>query len=85
MAASGFRRIESRFQSIPLGWGKNDAFSKASASQQLWLLKSLQPLLTQSAHIPPEKYNQYLDNLLIEWCEARTYINWHRSIAQKPF
>ncbi|KAI8881057.1 S-adenosyl-L-methionine-dependent methyltransferase [Backusella circina FSU 941] len=86
MAASGFRRIESRFQSIPLGWGKGkDAFSKACASQQLWLLKSLQPSLSQMTSIAPDKYNQYLDDLAIEWCEARTYINWHRSIAQKPF
>ncbi|OBZ88618.1 Demethylmenaquinone methyltransferase [Choanephora cucurbitarum] len=103
MAESGFRRIQSNFQCIPLGWG----YDKISASQQLQLntknpvrcseyaraacchrleqLKSIQPWFTRENNIEESKYQTYIQQLPTEWFHSKSYINWHRATAQKPY
>ncbi|KAF7728640.1 hypothetical protein EC973_005677 [Apophysomyces ossiformis] len=94
LAINGFRRVESRFHSLPLGWGsshasagntaKCSAFAAGVASQHMFLLRSLQAWLSSVAGMNTEKYNTYISNLPQEWKEAQTYINWHCATAQKP-
>ncbi|GAN08953.1 type 11 methyltransferase [Mucor ambiguus] len=104
MAVAGFRRIQSDFQSIPLGWGyqklctnaiqpaKKDhrslrcsEFARAAASHRLDLLKTLQPWFTRENNVSKTKYNNYISQLPDEWYSAKSYTNWHRSTAQKPY
>ncbi|KAL9558202.1 hypothetical protein MBANPS3_001022 [Mucor bainieri] len=104
MAVAGFRRIQSDFQSIPLGWGyqklgtnatqstKKDhrllrcsEFARAAASHRLDLLKSLQPWFTRESNVSKTKYDNYISQLPNEWYNAKSYTNWHRSTAQKPY
>jgi len=91
LATGGFRRIQSDFQSIPLGWGHSKSlkkqqpcseYARASAMQQFALLKSLKPWFVQKSRT---KYEECVSNLLKEWSFNKSYINWHRSIAQKPY
>jgi hypothetical protein len=101
MAMTGFRRIQSDFQSIPLGWGykksflskkrekeKNDVcseFARAAASHRLDLWKSLKPWFVCENHTSKSKYESFLSQLTNEWHNHKAYINWHRSTAQKPY
>ncbi|KAG1107803.1 hypothetical protein G6F42_016232 [Rhizopus arrhizus] len=104
MAVAGFRRIQSDFQSIPLGWGyqklcnttiasiKTDPrslrcseFARAAASHRLDLLRSLQPWFTREHNVSKIRYNSYINQLPDEWYNAKSYTNWHRSTAQKPY
>ncbi|OAD70491.1 hypothetical protein PHYBLDRAFT_126377 [Phycomyces blakesleeanus NRRL 1555(-)] len=118
LAVNGFRRVESEFQSLPLGWGSSHAsplssptqpthpnasesnprnpslpvdlsppcseFARAVSSHYLFTLQSLQPWLSAVINISPEKYAATISNLPAEWKQARTYINWHCAVAQKP-
>ncbi|OAC99655.1 hypothetical protein MUCCIDRAFT_157280 [Mucor lusitanicus CBS 277.49] len=104
MAVAGFRRIQSDFQSIPLGWGyqklctsaisstrkdhrllRCSEFARAAASHRLDLLKSLQPWFTRENNVSKAKYDNYISQLPDEWYHAKSYTNWHRSTAQKPY
>ncbi|KAI8641814.1 S-adenosyl-L-methionine-dependent methyltransferase [Parasitella parasitica] len=101
MAVAGFRRIQSDFQSIPLGWGyqkmcttatatdppllRCSEFARAAAGHRLDLLKSLQPWFTRENHISKTKYDAYANQLPDEWYHNKAYTNWHRSTAQKPY
>ncbi|KAG0192846.1 hypothetical protein DFQ28_007456 [Apophysomyces sp. BC1034] len=94
LAINGFRRVQSCFQSLPLGWGtshapagstaKCSAFASGVASQHLFLLRSLQHWLSSVAGMNGEKYNAFISNLPNEWKSAETYMNWHCAMAQKP-
>ncbi|KAI7847659.1 S-adenosyl-L-methionine-dependent methyltransferase [Circinella umbellata] len=93
LAANGFRRVESQFQSLPLGWTSNDddksshtsaKLAKAAASQYMFTLQSLRPWLSSVMNLNNERYNNYIADLPDEWKRGQTYINWHRAIAQKP-
>ncbi|KAI8997338.1 S-adenosyl-L-methionine-dependent methyltransferase [Pilobolus umbonatus] len=59
-------------------------FSRAIASQYLFLLQSLKPWLSSIMKLCPEKYDEYISTLPEEWKKGQTYINWHSIIAQKP-
>ncbi|KAI9257940.1 S-adenosyl-L-methionine-dependent methyltransferase [Phascolomyces articulosus] len=93
LAANGFRRVESHFQSLPLGWTSNDdespntssKLANACASHHMFTLKSLRPWLSSvMGNMSIERYNNYIADLPDEWKRGQTYINWHRAIAQKP-
>jgi hypothetical protein len=60
-------------------------FARAMSSQYLFLLKSLQPWLSNLMNLNNEKYDEYISGLPAEWKRAKTYINWHCIIAQKPY
>ncbi|KAG2204388.1 hypothetical protein INT46_006940 [Mucor plumbeus] len=60
-------------------------FARAMSSQYLFLLKSLQPWLSNVMNLNNEKYDEYISGLPAEWKRAKTYINWHCIIAQKPY
>lgn len=104
MAVAGFRRIQSDFQSIPLGWGyqklynntsqstrkdhrslRCSEFARAAASHRLDLLKSLQPWFSRENNVSKIKYDNYISQLPDKWYNAKSYTNWHRSTAQKPY
>ncbi|CEI92259.1 hypothetical protein RMCBS344292_06526 [Rhizopus microsporus] len=96
LAVVGFRSIKSDFQSIPLGWGyskcsRNKAqsicseYARASAMQHLLLLKSLRPWFTQDGQKSKSKFDSCVNKLLADWHQARSYVNWHKSIGQKPY
>ncbi|KAG1048964.1 hypothetical protein G6F43_008687 [Rhizopus delemar] len=59
-------------------------FSRAMSSQYMLLLKSLRPWLSIVMNLSHEKYDDYIADFPAEWSQARTYINWHCIIAQKP-
>lgn len=119
LAVNGFRRIESQFQSLPLGWdprsstdsdkkpnstinitNNSDPFedlqrtivrkgfcselARVTASQQLFLLQSLQPWLSLVTGLNPKRYTQYALTLPESWRLGQSYINWHCATAQKP-
>ncbi|KAI9287463.1 S-adenosyl-L-methionine-dependent methyltransferase [Umbelopsis sp. AD052] len=77
LATSGFRRVESRFQSLPLGWSGDigDAYAHCY-QQQLQALKGL---------IGSSTVGDALPSILAEWKEFHAYINWHSAVAQKPW
>ncbi|KAI9315550.1 S-adenosyl-L-methionine-dependent methyltransferase [Dichotomocladium elegans] len=83
LASNGFRRVESKFQSLSLGWD-GTPLSKATTSQYLSTLQSLQPWLASVMDMTPERYSSYIAELPSEWQRAHTYINWHCAVAQKP-
>lgn len=103
MAVAGFRRIQSDFQSIPLGWGyqklynntqstrrdhrslRCSEFARAAAIHRLDLLKSLQPWFSRENNVSKIKYDNYISQLPDKWYNAKSYTNWHRSTAQKPY
>lgn len=60
-------------------------FARAMSSQYLFLLESLKPWLSQVMNLHHEKYDEYISGLPAEWKRAKTYINWHCIIAQKPY
>jgi len=60
-------------------------FARAMASQYLFLLESLKPWLSNVMNLNHEKYDEYISGLPAEWKRAKTYINWHCIIAQKPY
>ncbi|KAL9553966.1 hypothetical protein MBANPS3_003028 [Mucor bainieri] len=60
-------------------------FARAMSSQYLFLLESLKPWLSQVMNLHYEKYDEYISGLPAEWKRAKTYINWHCIIAQKPY
>lgn len=60
-------------------------FARAMSSQYLFLLKSLKPWLSNVMNLNNEKYDEYISGLPAEWKRAKTYINWHCIIAQKPY
>ncbi|RCI01832.1 hypothetical protein CU098_004826, partial [Rhizopus stolonifer] len=81
MAEAGFRRIQSDFQSIPLGWGyqklsvnqqntkktiRCSEFARAASSHRLELLKSLQSWFMREHNISQSKYEAYLEQLPTE-------------------
>ncbi|KAI8376717.1 S-adenosyl-L-methionine-dependent methyltransferase [Choanephora cucurbitarum] len=100
---SGFRRIQSNFQCIPLGWGydkisasqqsqlntKNPVrcseYARAACSHRLEQLKSIQPWFTRENNIEESEYQTYIQQLPTEWFHSKSYINWHRATAQKPY
>ncbi|KAI9498012.1 S-adenosyl-L-methionine-dependent methyltransferase [Zychaea mexicana] len=95
LAANGFRRVESHFQSLPLGWTSdeddnksttnNARLAKAAASHHMFTLQSLQSWLSAvMGNMSAERYNNYIAELPAEWKRGQTYINWHRAVAQKP-
>ncbi|KAI8887008.1 S-adenosyl-L-methionine-dependent methyltransferase [Backusella circina FSU 941] len=59
-------------------------FARAVASQHLFLLKSLKPWLSQVMNQSHDGYDAYISGLPEEWSRARSFINWHCVIAQKP-
>lgn len=99
MATAGFRRIQSDFKSMPLGWGyqklfqakkqkttfRCSEFARAAANHRLDLFKSLQPWFSHEYNISKSKFETFLDQLPDEWHQSRAYTNWHRSTAQKPY
>lgn len=101
MAMNGFRRVQSDFQSIPLGWGykkslqtrKNEAalncvcseYARAAACQRFDLWKSLRTWFICERNISRSKYEAFLSQLMNEWYNHKSYVNWHRSTAQKPY
>ncbi|GAN01386.1 type 11 methyltransferase [Mucor ambiguus] len=60
-------------------------FARAMSSQYLFLLESLKPWLSHAMDLNHEKYDEYISGLPAEWKRAKTYINWHCIIAQKPY
>ncbi|KAI9263021.1 S-adenosyl-L-methionine-dependent methyltransferase [Sporodiniella umbellata] len=95
LATGGFRSIQSDFQSVPLGWGHSKSpkqvstekticseYARASAMQHLLLYQSLKPWFVNKSKT---KYDECLHKILTEWSSHHSYINWHRSIAQKPY
>lgn len=60
-------------------------FARAMSSQYLFLLKSLKPWLSPVMNLSSEKYDDYIAGLPVEWKKAKTYINWHCILAQKPY
>ncbi|KAI8082627.1 S-adenosyl-L-methionine-dependent methyltransferase [Gilbertella persicaria] len=60
-------------------------FARAMSSQYLFMLKSLKPWLSHEMNLSSEKYDEYIAGLPAEWKRARTFVNWHCIIAQKPF
>lgn len=94
LAVAGFRRAESQFQSLPLGWGQShaansnsstSAFAKAVASHYAFTLRSLQPWLAAVMSITPDKYEQSIEQLPSEWRQTNAYVNWYCATAQKPY
>ncbi|CAO3655008.1 unnamed protein product [Mucor hiemalis] len=99
MATAGFRRIQSDFKSIPLGWGyqklfhakkqrttfRCSEFARAAANHRLELYRSLQTWFSHEYNVCKSKYETFLDELPDEWHQSRAYTNWHRSTAQKPY
>ncbi|KAI8079776.1 S-adenosyl-L-methionine-dependent methyltransferase [Halteromyces radiatus] len=88
LAVHGFRRVESHFQSLPLGWERltnSKKQSQAMASQYLFYLRSLGPWLRRVMGFSQAKYVEYVDQLPSEWEQAKTYVNWHCATAQKPY
>ncbi|KAG0748307.1 hypothetical protein G6F66_005237 [Rhizopus arrhizus] len=63
---------------------KCSEFSRAMASQYTSLLKSLRPWLSTVMNLDYEKYDDYIAGLPAEWRRAKTCINWHCFISQKP-
>ncbi|KAI7867879.1 S-adenosyl-L-methionine-dependent methyltransferase, partial [Spinellus fusiger] len=113
LSVNGFRRVESEFQSLPLGWGTSHAspnssstsigsvsrrnsdtktieeeicseFARAMSSHYMFTLQSLQHWMCAVMNMSPEKYAATLTHLPAEWKKAKTYINWHCAVAQKP-
>ncbi|KAI8342564.1 S-adenosyl-L-methionine-dependent methyltransferase [Chlamydoabsidia padenii] len=82
LATCGFRRVESQFQSLPLGWSNQN---QAITSQYIFYLRSLGPWLRLVMGLNQEKYMDYVDQLPLEWNQAQTYVNWHCATAQKPY
>lgn len=60
-------------------------FARAMSSQYLFLLESLKPWLSHVMNLNNEKYDEYISGLPAEWKRAKTFINWHCIIAQKPY
>ena len=89
LAANGFRRVESQFQSLPLGWTNQDdkslPLARAASSHHMFTLQSLQPWLSAVMGLSHERYASYIADLPAEWKRAQTYINWHCAVAQKPY
>lgn len=77
LATSGFRRVESRFQSLPLGWSGH--IGKAYAHCYKQQIQALKGLLGTST------IDDALPSVLEEWKEFHAYINWHSAVAQKPW
>lgn len=77
LATSGFRRVESRFQSLPLGWSGD--IGKAYAHCYKQQLQALKGLLGGSV------VDDALPSILKEWREFHAYVNWHSAVAQKPW
>ncbi|ORX48578.1 S-adenosyl-L-methionine-dependent methyltransferase [Hesseltinella vesiculosa] len=91
LANHGYRRVESHFQSLLLGWGQEDnkrdrhaRRGQAMASQYMFYLRSLGPWLRLVMGMSLAKYVEYVNQLPDEWHQAQTYINWHCATAQKP-
>ncbi|ORE13553.1 S-adenosyl-L-methionine-dependent methyltransferase [Rhizopus microsporus] len=63
---------------------KCSEFARAMSSQYLDLLKSLRPWLSLVMNLSHEKYDNYIAGLPAEWSRAKTFVNWHCIIAQKP-
>ncbi|KAI9316455.1 S-adenosyl-L-methionine-dependent methyltransferase [Dichotomocladium elegans] len=95
LAVNGFRRVQSQFQSLPLGWYKEEdgdptkiancpELARLTASQYLFLLQSLRPWLSLVMNLAIDKFNSYIMKLPQEWRQGNTYINWHCAVAQKP-
>ncbi|KAG0740040.1 hypothetical protein G6F57_010620 [Rhizopus arrhizus] len=91
-STAGFRSIQSDFQSVPLGWGYSKSsvhnksqvicseYARAAAMQHLQLFKSLKPWYKNK-----QRYDACMSKILKEWHQAKSYVNWHRSTAQKPY
>ncbi|KAI8576706.1 hypothetical protein K450DRAFT_255746 [Umbelopsis ramanniana AG] len=77
LATSGFRRVESRFQSLPLGWSGDIGNAYAHCYQQQ--LQALNGLIGSST------LEDAIPTILEEWKEFHAYINWHSAVAQKPW
>ncbi|CEP13310.1 hypothetical protein [Parasitella parasitica] len=60
-------------------------FARAMSSQYLCLLQSLKPWLSTVMNLTHEKYDEFISGLPAEWKRAKTYVNWHCIIAQKPY
>ncbi|KAG2235147.1 hypothetical protein INT48_006528 [Thamnidium elegans] len=98
-ATTGYRRIQSDFKSMPLGWGfqklyckktqkttlRCSEFARAAAQHRLDLLQSLQHWFLSEGHISRSKFESIINRLPEQWHKNRAYTNWHRTIAQKPF
>ncbi|KAI8969003.1 S-adenosyl-L-methionine-dependent methyltransferase [Mycotypha africana] len=60
-------------------------FARAVSSQYLFFLKSLKPWLSTVMNLGSDEYDNHINSLPEEWKRAKTYINWHTIIAQKPY
>ncbi|KAI9257621.1 S-adenosyl-L-methionine-dependent methyltransferase [Sporodiniella umbellata] len=59
-------------------------FSRAMSGQYLFLLKSLRPWLSTVMSLDHKEYDDFIAGLPAQWSHAKTFINWHCFIAQKP-
>lgn len=77
LATSGFRRVESRFQSLPLGWSGD--LGKAYAHCYYQQLQALGGVIGSST------LEDTLQTIKMDWNEFHAYVNWHSAVAQKPW
>ncbi|CAO3659216.1 unnamed protein product [Rhizopus stolonifer] len=95
LSKNGLEQVETITQSFRLGWVasqntdpqeklKSSKVSRAMSSQYTNLLKSLKPWLSSVMNLSHAEYDDYIADMPAEWRQAKTYINWHCIIAQKP-
>ncbi|KAJ2964787.1 hypothetical protein NQZ79_g322 [Umbelopsis isabellina] len=77
LATSGFRRVESRFQSLPLGW--SGEIGKAYAHCYYQQLQALGGVVGSSI------LEDTIQTIKMDWNEFHAYVNWHSAVAQKPW